>query len=188
LTGMFCGNCGAKVEGGFVYCPSCGSKMTQVQEQTHQTVPPQSFGDALLPGSLGQAVRLSPGENVVKIYKARKLDPHGGDPEDDDSRTGILLLTDHRLVFIEESGVLHKKLSASETVPMSEINLVNVTGLLSKSLTVSYIRYKLTYKMAFDQFREVDLMTMKGTQSVAPLQAQQVFADAIARNRRNMSS
>ena len=185
---MFCGSCGAKVERGSLYCPSCGSKMTQVQEQPRQPVPPQSLGTALLPGSLGQAVRLNPGEDVVKIYRARKLDPHGGDPEDDDSRTGILLLTDQRLVFIEESGVLHKKFSATETIPMSEISLVNVTGLLSKSLTVNYARYKLNYKMAFDQFRELDPATMKGMQSVTLLQAQQAFSDAMARNRGNMIS
>lgn len=157
--------------------------MAPTREQLIAPVPTTSPSTAQLPGSLGQAVRLNPGENPVKFYRVRKLDPNKGDPEDDDSRTGIMLITNQRLVFIEETGVLQKKFMATETINMSEIRLVEVAGFLSKSLKVNHIRYKLNYVTAFDQFKELDLTTMKGTSSVTLVQAQQVLSDALVQSR-----
>ncbi|MCU0861103.1 MAG: hypothetical protein MUE65_02155 [Methanomassiliicoccales archaeon] len=178
---MFCGSCGSKQEEGYSFCPTCGARLGTAPEPTLPLAPSMSP----LPGNLGQAVRLNPGESIVTIYRARSL----GDPrkKDEDggynSMDGVLLLTDQRLVFIEETGILQKKMIMTESIDLGSINLVDVSGFMSKIVTVHHVRYNLNYITGFDNFRELDMATMKGGRPVDLYQAHRVVSEATARRK-----
>lgn len=178
---MFCGGCGTKQEAGYSFCPNCGARLDTALEPTMPAAAPAPS----LPGSLGQAVRLNPGESIVTFYRARSLgDPRKKDEDGGyDSMDGVLLITDQRMVFIEETGVLQKKMIMTESIDLSSVGLVDVSGFRSKLLAVHHVRYNLNYITGFDSFRELDMATMRGGRPVDLYQAHRVLSEAAARRR-----
>lgn len=134
--------------------------------------------------SLENIIRMNPGESVLRLFRATSFgDPRAKNSENASKYSGLMLITDQRLVFIVESGVFQKKYSLGETIELDAIQMVDVEGFLDKCLVVRYLRYNLNYPSGFDDFMEVDPVSLKGTTKVPLVHAQQALNDALARRR-----
>lgn len=185
---VFCGHCGAKIEGEYSFCPECGKSLNMPQAPL--PFPPQNppaYQQPMappLPGPLGSVLRLNPAESVLKLYRVNNIgDPRQRDSENPTQYTGVLAITDQRLVFIVESGVFQKKYSMGEVIELDAIRLVDVSGIMVKSLSVHHLRNNLTYRSGFEDITEVDPVSLRRTINISLYQAQQVINDALARRR-----
>src|SRR5690606_20228896 len=115
---MICQTCKTWVPGNVNFCPNCGaSKDHFVQDGAVPSSTPAvspSFAPAFQPiAALSPlvlpAAGLRPGERVFQVWRAA-LDQGYSSDEDATSNSvgGLLLATDHRLIFLQEKGVLNK--------------------------------------------------------------------------------
>lgn len=116
-------------------CPECGSSNIYYDEKSHFWICNTChFGFKGPIGNRGSRrqgrtdVILKPGESVIREAKVKET-----------LRTrasGILTLTNSRLLFEEITGILSKKREILWSAPLSSIRSVGLEGLFSKSLVI----------------------------------------------------
>jgi hypothetical protein len=97
---------------------------------------------------------------------------------------GVLVLTDQRLAFVQEKGVLKKQYQHVESVELGRIEGHRITSLLKvKELEVEILDPKGRRNQRFSSIYEIDPLTLKALRPSTPDEARAFFEGALKARR-----
>lgn len=180
---MICPQCKTWVAGTVNFCPNCGTLKVNFLPDGYAAplppAPPMPIHPASIAPAMLQALGLRLGERTVRVLRGGYVLPESSFDEDAPSApmaSGILIVSDQRLIFVREKGLLNKSYHQMESIELRHITDHRLTSLLRlKELEVEAQDQRGRIKRRFSNLYEIDPLTLKPLQPSTPEEARVFF-------------
>jgi DNA-directed RNA polymerase subunit RPC12/RpoP len=124
-----CPKCGAALSIGEVKCPACGADVPQEKED----ITKEEWFSSII---------LEPGETVLKSWRgdhevSAMVTVRGIPQQAKTRKSGYLVLTNRKILFVEERGFFQTSYHVSITIKLEDIEGISMGGVVSKYVSLS---------------------------------------------------